>query len=193
LFYGFQDTKYISPALVQNVISNNQFKDTSGWTGTRFAGVNADKTVVSAVYGYFSNGTFVSALDDLSAGRYPVANVEYKPYLKLEFKSSTGLVVNSGPRDNRNIIENMEKGDEWALNAVCRNAYGAIDNKLTYTLGEYVYTSSDRNADGYTRKADSNFQASAFSSNKTGVDLRGYKIATVTRSDYSKDSFKKHS
>jgi hypothetical protein len=77
---------------------------------------------VSSVYGYFSNGTFVSALDDLSAGRYPVANVEYKPYLKLEFKSNTGLVINSGPRDNRSIIENMEKGDEWALNAICRNA-----------------------------------------------------------------------
>lgn len=192
LFYGFQDTEYISPALVQNIISNNQFKNTSGWTGTRAAGVNAAKAEVSSVYGYFSDGTFVSALDDLSAGRYPVANVEYKPYLKLEFKSNTGFIVNSGPRDNRSIIKNMEKGDEWALNAVCRNAQGIIDNSLVYTLGEFVYTSSGK-VDGYARKANSTLQVSTFSSDKTGVDLKGYKIATVIKSDYSKDSFKKHS
>jgi hypothetical protein len=60
-------------------------------------------------------------------------------------------------------------------------------------LGEFVYTPSDGKVDGYARKANSTFQASTFSSNKTGADLKGYKIATVTNSDYSKDSFKKHS
>jgi hypothetical protein len=56
-YYGFVDNDYKSPALLQNVITNTDFKGTTGWVGT-YSGEtdNAKNTygaIVESVYGEF--------------------------------------------------------------------------------------------------------------------------------------------
>jgi hypothetical protein len=34
IYYGYDETKYVSPALTTNIISNTSFESTKGWTGT---------------------------------------------------------------------------------------------------------------------------------------------------------------
>jgi hypothetical protein len=65
-YYGYEETQYISPTFVTNLVSNTEFKNTSGWVGT-FTG--ADKTYKAereVVFGRFINNKFVSSNDYLT-------------------------------------------------------------------------------------------------------------------------------
>ena len=76
-YYGYQKVKYSSPILVQNLISNYDFKEESGWTGATLS-PSSDKATVEAVYGYFdlSKREFCEAITDLSNGEYDI-NKQY--------------------------------------------------------------------------------------------------------------------
>jgi hypothetical protein len=150
--YGYVDNEYVSPIIMTNLISNTEFKNASGWKGiaygTSTGGSDKPKSEEKAkaenVYGSKS-GTFVSAMEDLSAGNLQDAS-KYEAYMKLTFpKSYSGkgykpAVINNGPFDNRTLIGNIVEGDEWALYVEGRTVDDL--NNLMFTLEESEYVSN---------------------------------------------------
>lgn len=185
-YYGYQNTEYKSPALVQNIISNSDFKSTSGWTGTyNGIGTVEHKATVEAVYGYFANGKFVNALDELKNGSFS-SEKTYEAYLQLTFPTTNSWVINSGPFDNRISIGNMELGDSWALESNYLSSSGQPVGTLNFNLGEYNY---DPKSDGYVQNT-TNIQFSNFQSQPNYSTTQ---FSTISKSNYSKESFKKNS
>ena len=70
LYYGYIDTKYDSPALLQNIVTNTEFKGTSGWVGTYNGSSANQKNVygakIESVYGTLADDGFTSVVDYLS-------------------------------------------------------------------------------------------------------------------------------
>jgi hypothetical protein len=87
-YYGYIDTDYVSPTLVQNCITNYDFKKTSGWTPTQTTKVSSNtKPTVESFYGRYIGNEFRSIVDDYLKGTYSDLN-KYTSYLKMEFKQA---------------------------------------------------------------------------------------------------------
>jgi hypothetical protein len=169
------------------MISNSTFESISGWTGTK-KDASGEKAKVEAVYGYFDGSTFTNAIDELKNGTFnpksednPKGN-DYKAFLKFIFNDTNSTVINSGPFDNRTLIDNMVAGDEWAL---WSKVIGP--GALNFTLGEYKYFST---IDGYDDiSGEISFSNTIKTETKNG---KTYSIYTVESSSSSKESFKKN-
>lgn len=152
IIYGYVDNEYISPTLMTNLISNTEFKNTSGWKGVGYTSERTlskkpeakNKPVVENVYGRFNGNNFISAMTDLTNGLFSDKQT-YEAYMKLDFSQAatlsgvTPIVINSGPFDNRTLINKIVKGDEWALYVQDRE--GNWPTGLTFTLEEVKYDS----------------------------------------------------
>ena len=149
-YYGYIENQYTPPALVQNIITNTEFKNTSGWVGSYEGKTPNHKkecgVKVESVYGYFTtNGsnTFVSVIDDLASGEYNDSKA-YQAYLKTIFPNKTQLdtpiLLNTGFYDNRIVIGNISKGEQWCLEYEILNENGAkINNGFNFELREVSY------------------------------------------------------
>lgn len=136
-YYGYLETEYVSPALVQNVISNTTFKNTSGWIGTRKKGGGLAK--VENVVGNFSQGKFNELISNFST----MLEEGISSYMKLTFENSLSFVLNSGPRDSRNLFAETYVGDEWGVVCEALGANGQpID--LNFSIAEYEYIADDK-------------------------------------------------
>ena len=131
-YYGYLNTNYVSSTLIQNYISNTQFKNTSGWTGTRF--ISGTPAKVESVTGRFSDSGFVNVIDEVAN----MSKYTYSAYMKLTIGGANSLVLNSGPRDNRLSIGRIEDGEEWALIYEAYDKTGRLIS-LNFDLGEYIY------------------------------------------------------
>ena len=144
-YYGYLESEYISPTLVQNVISNAEFKNTSGWVGTYYgtASYVENKPTVEAVNGRFDSnvGKFYSAIEDLKNGNY--RSGQYTPYLKITIPPQTGsfnpILINTGFYDNRTLIKNVEPGEPWILKSTIFRANGQAATGFEYQLAEVEY------------------------------------------------------
>ena len=173
-YYGYLESEYISPVLVQNVISNADFKTsvnqagTSGWVGTYHGTLNNQKETygvkVESVLGEFqTNGgktEFHSITDDFSDYSYD-ANKNYTPYLKIQVPkktaSTTPILINTGFYDNRALIKNVEYGETWILKANILGSDGTLSSGFRYQLAEVDYETDNgkySNPVGWTTIAD---------------------------------------
>jgi hypothetical protein len=66
-YYGYVDNDYNSPTLLQNVITNTDFKGTTGWVGTYSGNTSNAKsaygTTIEPVYGEFVSNKFSSVIE----------------------------------------------------------------------------------------------------------------------------------
>lgn len=86
-YYGFTQSKYISPAIVNNYVANpNSFTSTTGW-----------QTDANQI--------------DFQLEAVKVNNGEYASFLK--FKSNDSYILNAGISGNRSIIRSFSKGDKY--------------------------------------------------------------------------------
>lgn len=192
--YGYVDNEYISPVLMTNLISNTEFKNTSGWKGVGYTEDNSlptkpkteNKPIVENVYGRFDiDGNFISAMTDLTNGSF-TDQISYEAYIKLDFSkvekldNVTPTVINSGPFDNRTIIGEIIEGDEWAL--YVKDREGNWPTGLTFTLEEVKYDSGT----GCYKQTNSG-KISFASSTTTSPQ-----IFTFGDCDYSDKTFKKN-
>lgn len=149
IYYGYYDSKYYSPALIQSIVTNSRFDSTSGWTGTRVGGganETENKATVRNVYGYFNTVTkkFVDSADELLAGTFDPKNENLAPYLEIKLVDEYSSVINSGPYDNRIVIGNMEQGSEWQLDyEIYQDQVGMIDSGISIDIKECFYGSND--------------------------------------------------
>lgn len=133
-YRGYETTEYIVPELVQNFITNTEFKNTSGWIGAKL-NKDSDKAKVEAVFGRFGERGFISAVKELNTDE------SYTSYLKLIFDGSHQAVFNSCLYDNRTNLGYLEVGSEWMLEAVDQNGASLL-NVLNFELQEYKYDAS---------------------------------------------------
>lgn len=114
-WHEYTETKYEAPILIQNLISNTDFKTTTGWTGQYFQGVNGAPVNNVSRYGAKREvDTQPNIMDTILDGRYPEIE-EYVPYLKATFSEMAATLINSGPFDNRKKIKNFSPGDKFVL------------------------------------------------------------------------------
>jgi hypothetical protein len=190
-YYGYENSEYKSPALIQNIVSNHTFETTSGWTGTHNTYNNAkQKATIERVYGYFDgdpgSAVFVNALEELEECSFN-PNTPRKTYLKITFPSKNSMVINSGPYDNRTMIENMESNEEWALRYICRGVNGQEYTNLNWDLGEYTYYSVQ---DRY-KIQDNPLLTFSKVGLKYGNNGKKYSVFKVGGLGYNKENFKK--
>lgn len=187
VYYGYYDSKYYSPTLIQNIVTNSRFDSTSGWIGTRLA-KNGDKAQIRNVYGYFNGmGVFVNSADEMLKGRpFNPNNPDLAAYLEITLWEDS-LVLNSGPYDNRIAIGNMEQGSEWQLNHNITFGGNGAGN-FTVNIGEYIY---DSTMDGYKPiTKDDNTP----DENNTNIWFENSgDIYTVAKSQYQEKTFKEDS
>jgi hypothetical protein len=148
-YLGYTEANYVSPTLIQNCITGYNFESTGGWTATcepSYARNSGSRATVENVYGIFEKksdeeeekANFVNIIDDYLHGTYD-AEKAYKSYMKMSFCNEHQFILNSGIRDNRTIIENMPKDEEWILDYEIVDSTGQpIDNFEPY-LQEYEY------------------------------------------------------
>ena len=191
--YGYIDNEYVSPILMTNLISNTEFKNTSGWKGVGYTSESTlskkptaeNKPIVENVYGRFNGNSFISAMTDLTNGQFSDEQT-YEAYMKLDFSQIealsgvTPIVINSGPFDNRTLINKIVKGDEWAL--YVENREGKWPTGLTFTLEEVKYD-SDTGCYKQTNSGKISFTSSTTTSPQ---------IFTFGECDYSDKTFKKN-
>lgn len=137
-YYGFVDNDYNSPTLLQNVITNTDFKGTTGWVGTYSGDASNAKSTYGAtiepVYGEFISNKFSSVVEQLSNGTYSSTS-DYQSYLKVTFpkaeNGNQGILINTGFYDNRTLIGEVDYNEEWYFNADIVDDSGATVNAFT--------------------------------------------------------------
>lgn len=112
---GYYDTDYITPNLIQNLITNNTFKSTSGWTGSYYMAQGSANNQGSLYNAKITASTYPSDLmSDFKNGTWS-ATTKYTPCLIVNFPSSQSRLVNSGFYDNRNLIKNLAPKQKFVL------------------------------------------------------------------------------
>lgn len=115
------ETKFISPNLIKNYVTNNLFKSTSGWTGSYIAASGAYANQSADYAASCEVKTDPSVLDALLNNSFSENPdiIEYRPYISLNFPTTnnavTSTVVNSGFYDIRTSIENLAAGQKFVL------------------------------------------------------------------------------
>ena len=191
--YGYYETEYHSPILINNTITGPEFDSTTGWKIAQF-GAEVEKIKIEPVQGRFpTSGGFVSSQEELKTGAFSTSN-KYAHYLKLTLPKNNNkdnvVVLNTGIYDNRTTIENFEVGDIWALR--CDYRIGNTEysypgtGPLVFDLSEYTYLTKQ----GYYQK-DATQNITFSSANKTGTNGTTYKTFTVSSTAYTKEDFKK--
>ncbi len=211
-YRGYSETKFTSPELIQNIISNTTFKNSSGWTGAYYGGPLTGTTEekknkkgsVKNVFGRFTN-KFVEASDELAEGDFNSGL--YAAYMKLYFPNQTvngvgAAVINSGPFDNRISIGYMDLNSKWVLAIEMYDSAGRliadpIAAGFNFSLEEASYNSSGDNEGAYTKATNEKLALTKRSASESvpssvsdNVTLKGY-VFEVTKNSYKdKKTFK---
>lgn len=177
VYYGYSETQYISPNFVLDVITNGNCESIAGWTGTRI-GTKKDNEVtpsgqkasVECVVGSFEGENQKKFVE--FSGEDVVSSSSIKnstSWIRMDF-SKGGIVLNSGPFDNRELIDAIQ-GD-WVVDYEIYDKNGtAIDlqnSNLKFALQEFEY---DANNDCYVElgtQREENGSNIGFSSQEAG-------------------------
>lgn len=117
-YWGYVDTQYVSPNIITDYVSNgSEIKTTSGWRAGILGNDATVKPDLDAV-------TFPSIPDLInSIPPQSLAGKTYTPYLKLGFKGSNGIIVNSGFTDSKKLVKDIALGEKFVcyLNTGVKN------------------------------------------------------------------------
>lgn len=141
--YGFTDIEYVSPILIQNVVSNNTFSSTAGWRG-RYYTTDKEKYNNGAKYNVTIEAKTSPDVLEVLKGNEDQADV-YTPYLNcsvpaLGDSNIAGIIVNSGFYDNNVKIGDIEAGEKYVL------YYKLADDSIalpTVYVSDIGYNTSD--------------------------------------------------
>lgn len=118
LVEGYSTTDYITPNLIQNLVTNNTFKSTNGWTGSYFGYQEiANKgseynAIVESVAVTPAGRTLIEAFQ---SGNFATDTSTYTPCLRVKFPKEQSVLINSGFYDNRNLIKNLAPKQKFVL------------------------------------------------------------------------------
>ena len=116
---GYTTTEYVTPNLIQNLITNHTFKSTSGWTGSYFGNSGSanqgakNNAIVEAIA--LGSDKQTTLLDSFLNGNFGTDTSTFLPCLRVKFQTSSSVLINSGFYDNRNLIKNLAPGQKFVL------------------------------------------------------------------------------
>ena len=126
-WHEYTETKYESPILIQNLISNTAFKSTTGWTGQYLTELAKRTNEEGEIIYEAKNGNQVKTrgatrdvitdpdiIEDLLNGEY-TEDTKYTPCLRAIFKTWDSILINSGTFDNRKVIKNFSANQKFVL------------------------------------------------------------------------------
>lgn len=192
-YLGYTDSQFISPTLINNYITNYKFDSNSGWIATQSSStVSTNKPIAESAYGRFANNNFTTITQDFLDGTYNEEN-PYQAYLKMGFYNSNQFILNSGPRDNRVLIENMAELSTWILDyrIVTSSGTSVDNNAFECSIGEYLY---DTTTGGYSA-VNGNISITAGGVTTVGTGANQFKRQefTVSNNNYNSKTFKENS
>lgn len=120
LLYGFTETEYISPNIIQNIITNTDFKSNSGWQGKYRTNSNTpENTNKNTLYGAeVTTKSYPDVLQKMIDGTYD-PDEKVSTYIDLNFKVNTeqlqSVVVNSSFYDFRKKFKGFSAGQKFVL------------------------------------------------------------------------------
>ena len=125
--YGYVETEYLSPAVVQSYVTNpNSYDSSVGWeVGCASNGVFPKLNVVS-----------VPDVRDMVAADVVAGDVEIKTCLKFEITNTEQKLYNSGIVDMRHQINGFVKGSQY----IFKVRYGEAGNSTKYGATDLVDT-----------------------------------------------------
>lgn len=148
IVHEFTDTEYIAPNIIQNFITNNTFKSTTGWTGSYAIITKTDPenyiNKQSTLGTKCSVGTTPNLLDELVGGQFD-QNKKYKPFLSAQYvpsEATEGLLVNSSFYDQRKHFKKFSKGEKYVLLYRLTNSNHLSSMPFTAKVGERIYNTS---------------------------------------------------
>lgn len=159
-YYGYVDSNYNSPVLIQDMITNGDFSGIKGWTGTYIGNESNAKTKyaaeVESVYGKFISSQFETAEEAIRTGSYNQNQVaSYNPYLRIKFGSynedNLSSILNSCIYDNRHLIKSFTPGEQWILECDIYDSSGDqylisdLYNDYSFELCDVKYNTSKGN------------------------------------------------
>lgn len=132
--YGYKKTTYIAPTILQNFVTNPDFKTTSGWRGSKFCTTNFSDSAHSATIEACAlrkdpiNGYTTSIQDtydtvDIQSKTYEsvlmCGNLKYIWGTDIEDERNKclqiGTIINSGPNDFAKNFGNINKGEKYIV------------------------------------------------------------------------------
>ena len=157
IYYGYLNAEFESPVFIENIITNNEFKGSTGWTGCYLGGTPNAKTAyaakVASLYGRFVDGRMEKAEEAIEKGNFNSSDFESilevtLPSKGLSEKSNLPFVINSGFYDNRAKISNVTPGEQWCLDLKICHKNGVdwtdaeINQKLNFEFKEVTFNSA---------------------------------------------------
>lgn len=129
--YGYLQTKYATPTIVQNYGAGTTFKSKTGWTPNTPNVKEEISTSREIKTGRWVGDKFVSIDEE----NWNAANT-YQNYLFVSKSGTedTRTIYNSGPKDNRTLIEEMPIGSEWCVKIGALNGSGKEPKGLSISL-----------------------------------------------------------
>lgn len=134
----YTENTYEAPAFITNIVSNNSFTNTSGWTGNCFDSSKSDENAGDTYDAIVAAKTTPDAIDTLK-NEGLTAETKFTPYLEISWPKDsnnnlvtgnfTPMVIESGFYDNRVNIDSFKNGDKFVF------AWCLKDNK---NLFDYV-------------------------------------------------------
>lgn len=155
-YYGFVDNNYISPNMVQDVITNPNFNGTAGWTGSYIGDASKERktygTVIESVFGQIdtAQGKFTSVVELIEQGKFnETVAKQCNSYLKVITRTSGedigawknhSIIINSGFYDNRTITGSVKYGELWpfSLQIYSTNLTGTVTNNANSLFKPYL-------------------------------------------------------
>lgn len=149
---GFTETNYITSNIIENYVTNNTFKSTSGWRGATIT--DGEKVIESKdriakpkceAIAIDESGT--TLLDDIKSGAYAekADTSIYEPCLKIsgfgeDTSDQTQIITNSGFYDFRKENGNLEPNQKFVLMYRCKD--GAAP-QFVVEVADYNYNTGD--------------------------------------------------
>ena len=192
----YTENTYEAPIFITNIVSNNSFTNTSGWTGNCFGSSgNAGDTYDAIV----AAKTTPDAIDTLK-NEGLTAETNFIPYLEASWPTDsngnlitgnfTPMVIESGFYDNRVNIDSFKNGDKFVF------AWYLKDNKNLFDYIEKIEVANwehDNNKSCYIKDDSKCYMAIQQEAGTVALKDRTYHyaIGQVRNSNFTETQFKK--
>ena len=193
------ENTYEAPTFITNIVSNNSFTNTSGWTGNCFGSSKSTENAGDTYDAIVAAKTTPDAMETLESKGF-TAETNFTPYLEISWPKDsnsnlvtgnfTPMAIESGFYDNRVNIDSFKNGDKFVF------AWCLKDNKNLFDYVEKIEVANwdhDNNKSCYIRddsKCYMTIQQEAgtvVSEDKT----YHYAIGQVHNSNFTETQFKK--
>lgn len=159
-WHEYQESEFVAPILIENLVTNNTFTSTSGWTGHYVVPqelTTYDEDTQKYTDGYINKLSTYGVKRDIAtspdiqshilSGSYNPEEITYTAYLSATFPAlgetsdPRGILINSGFSDRKTKIENLSPSQKFVL------VYKLLDSSnikdFEVSIGEWEYNVGD--------------------------------------------------